>query len=67
MEGRGKMKRLICTFIIVLVFLSGCANAIQTKDKKANEGTKNYKLSPLFILCIILLKKLLADPQMLTF
>ncbi|UQD51454.1 zinc ABC transporter substrate-binding protein [Bacillus methanolicus] len=42
------MKRLICTFIIVLVFLSGCANAIQTKDKRANEGTKKLQIVTTF-------------------
>ncbi|MBT2728530.1 zinc ABC transporter substrate-binding protein [Bacillus sp. ISL-75] len=42
------MKKLIGTFIIFLLFLSGCSNAVSTKNEKTSEGSKKLQIVTTF-------------------
>ncbi|MBT2744425.1 metal ABC transporter substrate-binding protein [Bacillus sp. ISL-77] len=42
------MKRLLCALIILLMVISGCSNAVQTKGKKGSEGTKKLQIVTTF-------------------
>ncbi|MBT2696135.1 zinc ABC transporter substrate-binding protein [Bacillus sp. ISL-40] len=42
------MKKLIGTFIIFLLFLSGCSNAVSTKNEKTSEGSNKLQIVTTF-------------------
>src|SRR6476661_4394249 len=42
------MKRLIYAFIVVLMFLSGCSNATQSKGEATTEGSKKLQIVTTF-------------------
>jgi zinc transport system substrate-binding protein len=42
------MKKLIGTFIIFLLFLSGCSNEVSTKNEKTSQGSKKLQIVTTF-------------------